>query len=140
VRRATCDWLVAELTELDPDLRVDSYHAGIDQGRKSRVQMEWSDGELDCVVATVAFGMGIDRADVRCGRHRLQCIQGRRGLQCIMAGRASSASTTGMASSASMADMASIASLAGVAPSASMGRLAGSGSTTAGVFAASGVT
>lgn len=30
-----------------------------------RVQSEWSEGAIAVVVATVAFGMGIDRADVR---------------------------------------------------------------------------
>jgi hypothetical protein len=31
-----------------------------------RVQSEWSEGCTDVVVATIAFGMGIDRPDVRC--------------------------------------------------------------------------
>jgi ATP-dependent DNA helicase RecQ len=65
IRRATCDWLVSELTELDESLKVECYHAGKDQSKRHRVQQEWSEGELDFVVATVAFGMGIDRADVR---------------------------------------------------------------------------
>ncbi len=29
------------------------------------MQRQWSDGSLNVVVATIAFGMGIDRADVR---------------------------------------------------------------------------
>ena len=32
----------------------------------NRVQSDWSSGDIQVVVATVAFGMGIDRGDVRC--------------------------------------------------------------------------
>ncbi len=46
-----------------------AYHAGMDGGRRERVQRAFMAGELDVVVATNAFGMGIDRADVRCVAH-----------------------------------------------------------------------
>ncbi len=46
-----------------------AYHAGMDGGRRERVQRAFMAGELDAVVATNAFGMGIDRADVRCVAH-----------------------------------------------------------------------
>jgi DNA topoisomerase-3 len=47
------------------EFRVASYHAGLDAERRSRVQEEFMTGKLDVMVATTAFGMGIDKADVR---------------------------------------------------------------------------
>jgi ATP-dependent DNA helicase RecQ len=42
-----------------------SYHAGMRGAARDAVQERFMDGELDAVVATTAFGMGIDKADVR---------------------------------------------------------------------------
>src|SRR6202034_1035620 len=44
---------------------VASYHAGLDAERRRRVQEEFMAGKLDVMVATIAFGMGIDKPDVR---------------------------------------------------------------------------
>ena len=44
---------------------ADSYHAGMDAGRRKRVQADFMTGRLRIVVATVAFGMGLNKADVR---------------------------------------------------------------------------
>lgn len=46
-----------------------AYHAGMDGELRRRVQEEFSSEKLNVVVATVAFGMGIDRSDVRCVIH-----------------------------------------------------------------------
>ena len=42
-----------------------AYHAGLESGVRERVQREFQTGRLEVVVATIAFGMGIDKADVR---------------------------------------------------------------------------
>jgi ATP-dependent DNA helicase RecQ len=51
------------------DGRVAGYHAGMEASERARVQARFSRGELDIVVATVAFGMGIDKADIRAVVH-----------------------------------------------------------------------
>jgi DNA topoisomerase III len=47
------------------DFKVAGYHAGLDAQRRRRVQEEFMSGKADVMVATTAFGMGIDKADVR---------------------------------------------------------------------------
>src|SRR6516164_506996 len=47
------------------EFRVASYHAGLDAEMRRRVQEGFMVGKLDVMVATIAFGMGIDKPDVR---------------------------------------------------------------------------
>ena len=42
-----------------------AYHAGMDAEDRERIQTAFLDGRLEIIVATVAFGMGIDKANVR---------------------------------------------------------------------------
>lgn len=42
-----------------------AYHAGMNRDARARVQERWTSGEVPVVVATNAFGMGIDKEDVR---------------------------------------------------------------------------
>jgi len=50
---------------IDRGHRAAAYHAGLEPSERSVTQERFSNEELDVVVATVAFGMGIDRSDVR---------------------------------------------------------------------------
>ena len=42
-----------------------AYHAGLDAERRRRVQDGFLSGKLEVIVATIAFGMGIDKANIR---------------------------------------------------------------------------
>ena len=46
-------------------LRAEAYHAGLEPRERTRVQGDFMAGRAPLVVATNAFGMGVDRADVR---------------------------------------------------------------------------
>jgi ATP-dependent DNA helicase RecQ len=48
---------------------ADTYHAGLAPKERERVQAAFTQGELQVVVATNAFGMGVDRSDVRAVVH-----------------------------------------------------------------------
>jgi RecQ family ATP-dependent DNA helicase len=51
--------------ELARRIPAAAYHAGLDAETRDRVQTAFQAGELEVVVATIAFGMGIDKADIR---------------------------------------------------------------------------
>ncbi|KAM6225725.1 ATP-dependent DNA helicase Q4 isoform 2-T2 [Spheniscus humboldti] len=48
-----------------PKWIADAYHAGLSAAERRRVQKSFMSGQLRVVVATVAFGMGLDKPDVR---------------------------------------------------------------------------
>lgn len=48
---------------------AEAYHAGMCSRERRRVQRAFMEGRLRVVVATVAFGMGLDRPDVRAVLH-----------------------------------------------------------------------
>lgn len=46
-------------------IKASAYHAGMDNEARESIQNDFMNGNLDCVVATIAFGMGIDKKDIR---------------------------------------------------------------------------
>ncbi len=51
--------------ELSRTMRAAAYHAGLDSDTREHVQRAFQAGQLEGVVATIAFGMGIDKANIR---------------------------------------------------------------------------
>lgn len=51
--------------ELNAEFPTAAYHAGLEPATREHVQSRFQRGELDVVVATIAFGMGIDKANIR---------------------------------------------------------------------------
>lgn len=50
---------------LDGEYRAAAYHAGLPTEERDRVQTAFQEGGVEVVVATTAFGMGIDKANIR---------------------------------------------------------------------------
>lgn len=60
--RSESDSLAADLAQY---FGAGPYHAGLAAARRQQVQEEFLSGRLDVIVATIAFGMGIDKPNVR---------------------------------------------------------------------------
>nr|CAD7460401.1 unnamed protein product [Timema tahoe] len=58
-----CEDLMQDLR--NRGLRVGCYHAQLEPSLRSKVHVKWMSGEYQAVVATIAFGLGIDKPDVR---------------------------------------------------------------------------
>jgi ATP-dependent DNA helicase RecQ len=67
ISRKDTESLAAELCA--HSVRAAYYHAGMEPDERRRTQDAFAAEQIDVVVATVAFGMGIDRSDVRCVVH-----------------------------------------------------------------------
>ncbi|KAJ4729096.1 ATP-dependent DNA helicase [Melia azedarach] len=61
--RKECEQVAKELRERG--ISADYYHADMDVNAREKVHMRWSKNKLQVIVGTVAFGMGINKPDVR---------------------------------------------------------------------------
>ncbi|KAK4471398.1 hypothetical protein MN116_004829 [Schistosoma mekongi] len=61
--KCNCESLAEKLTSLGLSSRA--YHAGLSKSDREDVQAGWSSGLYPVVVATISFGMGVDKANVR---------------------------------------------------------------------------
>ena len=62
--RQECEDLADDLTS-DLKQPVMAYHSGLSQGKKSQIANDWNDEKVKVIIATMAFGMGIDKKNVR---------------------------------------------------------------------------
>ncbi|ANQ27105.1 RecQ family ATP-dependent DNA helicase [Vibrio natriegens] len=46
-------------------INAHAYHAGMKSDVREKIQQQFMDSQIDCIVATIAFGMGVDKSDIR---------------------------------------------------------------------------
>ena len=49
----------------EENIKVNFFHAGMSAKKRTEIQQKWLDNEIQIICATIAFGMGIDKSDVR---------------------------------------------------------------------------
>ena len=62
--RSDCEKVAAELKS-GYGIKAEHYHAGMSSESRIKVQRDWQSGKSHVIVATIAFGMGIDKPNVR---------------------------------------------------------------------------
>lgn len=64
ISRKDCESLAKVLTE-NFAIEAGFYHADLPNEKRSEIQQKWMKGEIQVLIATIAFGMGIDKKDCR---------------------------------------------------------------------------
>ncbi|MDC0610321.1 RecQ family ATP-dependent DNA helicase [Vibrio sp.] len=59
----TAEWVAEHLIEAG--VSAVAYHAGLKSEQREAIQQAFMTGQQNCIVATIAFGMGIDKANIR---------------------------------------------------------------------------
>ncbi|XP_042697055.2 ATP-dependent DNA helicase Q5 isoform X3 [Chrysemys picta bellii] len=65
--REVCDQLAIELSYRG--VKAKAYHAGLKAADRTLIQNEWMEEKVPVIVATISFGMGVDKANVRFVAH-----------------------------------------------------------------------
>ncbi len=61
--RDACTAIAGRLTRLG--LKSRPYHAGLKSSERTEAPNDWMEGRVAVIVATISFGMGVDKATVR---------------------------------------------------------------------------
>lgn len=61
--RADCEKIANTLS--NKGFSAEAYHAGMNARMRYCIQQKWEQNDVQCIVATIAFGMGIDKPDIR---------------------------------------------------------------------------
>ncbi|MGF1696893.1 RecQ family ATP-dependent DNA helicase [Vibrio lamellibrachiae] len=59
----TAEYLAKQLQQAG--ISALAYHAGLESQNREYIQHQFMSGEVNCIVATIAFGMGVDKSDIR---------------------------------------------------------------------------
>ncbi len=67
MRQEQCEEIAGKLSQKGFNVRL--YHAGISNGSRMQVQDDFINDKVDVIVATIAFGMGVHKANIRSVTH-----------------------------------------------------------------------
>ncbi|UTZ42020.1 RecQ family ATP-dependent DNA helicase [Vibrio campbellii] len=62
-QQQTAEQVASSLIRLS--INAHAYHAGMKSDIREKIQQQFMDSQIDCIVATIAFGMGVDKSDIR---------------------------------------------------------------------------